>query len=369
MFTHHFSVTLICVVMTIAIKAQTKDLLEKAEQGDTEAQYKLALCYLDGQSLKEDSIEAAYLLLLSASGGGCTPEIIRYNKEKAVFQSETKLSELAQKIGSNYNYLFSTLLGCLYESKDNFSEAEKYYKKGITHGGRQAIASLGVMYFRIAMANEEYKDLMYDDYQDMSPGYSMILPNPYPAIDYKKNKQWKIDDNCIYWLENAIKNGDGDILFTYGSHTVYEILIYAYAEGRGTIQNEKKAIDVAYTALLDTTAVSQHPQMGAYAMSIIEAISDNPRFSSFLLYDDEILRKIYNLYDNTKYVHGFAAGSIGIAYYKEKKYDEAFKYLKEAAELSYKRSYKYLSECYKYGLGTNVNTQEELKWSEKFNHF
>ena len=61
-------------------------------------------------------------------------------------------------------------------------------------------------------------------------------------------------------------------------------------------------------------------------------------------------------------------GNIGVLYYNEGKYEEAFKLLKDACEdkgwISPK-AMRFLSACYRYGRGTEKDESQAQYWFEK----
>ncbi len=63
---------------------------------------------------------------------------------------------------------------------------------------------------------------------------------------------------------------------------------------------------------------------------------------------------------------------VGERLYKQKKYNEAFKYLKDAATNQINpipQAMRMLSACYRYGLGTKIDRKEEADWLERAKNY
>ena len=90
---------------------------------------------------------------------------------------------------NNADYL--NKLGVLYDNKDNYSEAEKWYLKAIDNGNFTAISNLAYLYFE----KEEYEKAIkyYKEYEKIAnktDNYFWIAASYAEMGDYKNAKEW-----------------------------------------------------------------------------------------------------------------------------------------------------------------------------------
>lgn len=187
------------------------------------------------------------------------------------------------------------------------------------------------------------------------------------CLEYVKTKVWTDTDNVAYWLEKAIGYGFGS--FAYGSmpYTLYDHLLFAYVDEIGAKRNLDRAVDIATLCLADTTI-----QYGGYtALGALEIASNKdelqPKVFQTYLSSYEFLHNHLN--DDNKWNYTNMAAGLGKCYYKglgtTKNYNQAFKYLLEAANNGDCESMRLLAACYRYGRGTAANRTKENEWVEK----
>ena len=123
---------------------------------------------------------------------------------------EKKLLPLVTKyvneFPNNANYL--NRLGLLYDNKENYSEAEKWFLKAIEKGNYNAISNLAYVYYE----KKEYEKAIqyYREYQKIADdinNYYWIAASYYELKDYKDAKEWclksaKFDKNG--YSENSL---------------------------------------------------------------------------------------------------------------------------------------------------------------------
>lgn len=342
-----------------------------ADELDTNSQCALALLYLRGDGVEKDSIFAADLLLHSAGGGWCSPnQLFTYDKQKANSAAKKILLELSSLYNSPKRHYFLAITGCLYDAMQDYKTAESYYKKSIDLGSPLGTIGLGLMYFYIA-ANTPRFYANYDNFEKSKEEGLGLESYKYSdntaCLEYVKTKVWTDMDNVTYWLEKAIGYGLGSFAFGSMPYTLYEHLLFAYVEGIGAKINLDRSIDIATLCLADTTI-----QEGAYtAFNALEMASNKvelqPKVFHAYLELYKLLHSRLNNENTWYYIN--AAARLGKCYYKglgtTKNYNQAFKYLLEAANNGDCESMRLLAACYRYGRGTTANRTKENEWVEK----
>lgn len=338
-----------------------------ADEDDTKGEYALAQLYLTGNGVEKDSIVATKLLLHSAAGGFCTPGRM-WNGKKGYGKALTKLTELTRLSNSPNHHYFLAMLGCYYHSIDDYSNAEKYYKLSVEENSALGVIELGLMYFYISANAPNYEVPGYDETDD---DYylgleSWKMENNDSVASYLKHKHWTDTDNETYWLEKAITYGFGNFQYGAMGYTIYDHLLYAYVDGIGSRRDLDRAVDIAALCISDTTV-----QYGHYkAYNILSYALDKPELQNkvFKTYQELYLLPL-NSNDRSKECRTLSAAGLGYCYYKglgtTKNYNQAFKYLLEAANNDDCESMRLLAACYRYGRGTTANRTKENEWVDK----
>lgn len=99
------------------------------------------------------------------------------------------ITKYVKEFPNNAEYL--NRLGVLYDNKENYSEAEKWYLKAIEKGNYNAISNLAYVYFE----KEEYEKAIkyYKEYQkiaDNTDNYYWIAAAYDELENYKNAKEW-----------------------------------------------------------------------------------------------------------------------------------------------------------------------------------
>lgn len=347
-----------------------------ADDSDTNSQYALALLYLRGDGVEKDSLFATDLLLQSAGGGQCYPhQLFTYDKKNANSAAKKKLLELSSLNNSPKRYYFLAITGCLYDAMQDYKTAESYYKQSIDLGGCLGTIELGLMYFYIAANTPQ----LYPNYNDLTEEElfggeekrlgleSYMHADNTACLEYVKTKEWTDTDNVAYWLEKAIGYGYGSFEYGAMSYTLYDHLLFAYVDEVGVKRNLDRAVDIAAQCIVDTAI-----QYGAYtAPEVLKIASNNIELQSkvFLTYLNSYEFLHNHLNDDNKWNYTYMAAGLGKCYYKgigvANNYNQAFKYLLEAANKGDCESMRLLAACYRYGRGATVNRAMENEWVEK----
>ena len=108
-------------------------------------------------------------------------------------EDEEKLLLLITKYVNEFpnNAEYLNRLGVLYDNKENYSEAEKWYLKAIEKGNYNAISNLAYIYFEKGEYEKAIK--YYKEYQkiaDNTDNYFWIGASYEELEDYKNAKEW-----------------------------------------------------------------------------------------------------------------------------------------------------------------------------------
>ena len=373
-------------LLLATFSANPQTVIEKAEYGDMVAQFQYAEMLLNGNGVEKDSLAAADWLLHSAAGGFCSPASPMRGDIEIGFYGKAfhKLIELT-KIGNSPNqHYFLALLGCFYnEIAKDYWNAEKYFKMAIDKGSALGVIELGIMYFYIS-ANApdavipgyvEGEIVDIDDYLEFEHKHPFLLlenwkmENNDSVVSYLKKKKWTETDNTAYWLNKAIAYGYGNFQYGVMSYTIYDHLLFAYVDGIGAKRNLEYAVNIAATCLSDKTT-EDNDEFAERTLSIAKEKIER-QWHVLVTYHELYQLALEDKNECSKNCQIISAAGLGKCYYKglgaEKNYKLAFKYLAEAAKgnCRSRESMRLLSACYRYGRGTKVNKEEEIRWLEK----
>lgn len=346
---------------------------KSADGYDTEAEYKLAQLYFEGNGVEKDSIAGVKWVLHSAGGGWLQPGIIySYEKDNVNRKAENKLLELCSLQSSKYLHYFLALEGYLCNAKQDYINAEKYYKEAIELGSLLAVTELGLMYFYISANTPQlYEYYNYDWESEDGPELGMeswMFNDNSACVKYASNKQWTNDDNVTYWLEKAVEYGMGHFQYGAMGYTVYDHLLYAYVDGVGSNRNIERAVDVSLQYLTDTNVDGGDRYN---VLTVLSLALEKTNLQSKVVTSCKKLYQEFKNSNNEKYNDGIiqTACILGRCYYKgtgvQKDYNLAYKYLMDAVGGYDCESMRLLAACYRYGRGTVVDTTKEKEWVDK----
>lgn len=378
-------IVLFWVLLLSFCELYPQSLAEKAENGDRQAQYELALLYLKGQSVKKDSMAAADLLLSSAGGGFCIPGhiftcLVSYDKSATNKQAESKLLELCSLSNSPKVHYFLALYGFLCFAKEEYSKAEMYFKRAEKNGSCIAMAGLGLMYF-YSLANspqgfswydKKHDDLWYEDSEKYYVNNKVLGLESYKfddnskILEYLKNKKWSENDNVSYWLEQAIDCDLGAFKFGIMEYNLYDHLLFVYVDGVGNRKNLSEATKIAQLYCKDKNIEDTYFAERTFDIVREEIGLDQNLFDVF----KDLYTHFKGQYAPNYRILRISASGLGEWYYKgygsqKPNYNLAFDYLSEAAILGDCSAMRLLAACYRYGRGVGVNENRDKEWVKK----
>ena len=134
-------------------ESYSKDLVQRAEGGDAQAQYNLGMCFFNGEGTKSNDIEAIKWLTKAGDGGlpkaQCELGLI-YSSGEGVNKDFKKAFEWYEKAAEKDDPEAQTALGGAYFAgrgvAQNYTKAVEWYKKAAENGDSDAQGILGVCY-------------------------------------------------------------------------------------------------------------------------------------------------------------------------------------------------------------------------------
>ncbi len=343
------------------------ELLGKAESGDANAQYKLGLCYESANGVPFNMDEAQKWYELSAQNGN----------EPAI-----------EKIANMYL--------CGIGVEQNYPKALSYYNHfGDSHLFQKGACYLGIGQDDKAIAcfekylYEYYPQMKKTDYLnvDAKTSYKDVTVECLQQIlqkgiaDKEKNKKLKKllkfqekDDFvlgirsrkyckmgiCYYYGIGVSRDYQKAMLFfekdikkyPNNSPESHNYIGMMYFNGLGVKRDYFKSID--YLVYFKRC----FPSLDYVNMTTMQAIMNSNGYSGF--------------WAVAKHNLAIAQYYCGEQLYKQKDYNEAFKYLTDAATNPINpipQAMRMLSACYRYGLGTKIDRKEEADWLERAKNY
>ena len=191
-------------IKTSCTKLKFDRFLRDAEQGNAEAQYKLAVCYEDGHGTEEDR-EKAF-------------EWYKKSAEQGKVEAQYKLAECYE---------------CGSGTEKDEEKAFEWYKKSAEQGKVEAQYKLAECY-EFGSGTEEDEEKAFEWYKksaeqgDVDAQYKL-------AVCYEEGQgTTKNEEKAFEWYKKLAEQGDKE--------AQYE-LAECYEEGKGTTKNEEKAFE------------------------------------------------------------------------------------------------------------------------------
>ncbi len=315
------------------------EMLRKAEAGDSDAQYSLALCYESANGIPFNIDEARKWYERSAQNGN----------ESAI-----------EKMGNMYL--------CGIGIEQNFQKALSYYNHfGDSHLFQKGACYLGLGQEAIAIAC--FEKYLYDYYPQMKKADYLnvdakTLYKDVAAECLQQILRKGIADNEKYKkLKKLYKLMDKDS-FVLGIRSRKDCKLgLCYYYGIGVLRDYQKARQFFEKDIQQNPRNSpeSHYYIGMMYFSGLGAEKDYFKAISYLTYFQS------GFWATAKHNLAIAQYYCGEQLYKQKNYNDAFKYLNAAAVNLVNpipQAMRMLSACYRYGLGTQIDKEKEAYWME-----
>ena len=312
---------------------------KSAQFGNASSQIDIA----DKALAKRDSISAMFWY-------NAVLDINAHNNVDTEKKALDKLKALST-IKNEYRYKALFYIGDYYSYREEFSEAEKYFKDAVSEGSIEAMAGLGSMYERIDRIKAGDEIYVVNEEESKSNDQSAVQR-------YMQNNTRGSNDNAAYWYELAVKYGADEWIYE-GSHLLYWFLYRTYLNGWGVSKDFVKAAHnldefIKKGGIFDCTEYCRLGDLYSLGGNGLEQ-DFNKAISCY--------QKSIELYE----ADGWALTGIGRCWYFCKAYEMAVKYFQLASEGDYitAEPMRFLSRCYRYGRGVKQDETKAEYWHRK----
>ena len=311
-----------------------------------------------------------FVLLIISLGTSCS------FAQSGAFGHYHKAEALKEKVKKN-DVEAMNQLGLLYLSElfDKEESAVELFEKASARGHQDATYNLGYCYFTAKGVEQNYQkafSLFLRVAETVKEAPVRIGVCYLFGYGIKKNNQ-----EAIKWFEKGLTNGDNAANF---------YLAYVYGKGEGVVKDERKALQLYLPFAQKGNSFAQYQMAQIYyngetvpkdcnkALTWFEKVAD--KYYDAWVIMGEIYEKGDGISKNLTKAkecyqqasdYGIPLGEyrLGAILYDEKKYDEAFSLLTQAAEDKKNpvpEAMRKLAACYRYGLGTPQNLEKEQYW-------
>ncbi len=235
-------------------KITFENLIDKANQGDIKAQFTVAKCYENGQTVEQDFEEAFKWYTKAAEQGEVSSQYslgvcyaygigVEQNDEEAV-KWYIKAAEQGDA-NSQYN------LGLYYNEgqvvEQNYKEAFRWYSKAAKQGKAEAQCNLGICYLNNLGTEQDYQQAVKWFSKAADQGFALAQYNMGVVYD---NGYGVAQDyyEAFKWYSKAAQQGNVNAQHNLGS---------LYYNGTGVEQNYKEALKLYQKAAEQGNALSQ----------------------------------------------------------------------------------------------------------------
>ena len=365
--------------------------LSKAQNNNAKSMYWVGGCYAHGSGVKKDLNEAYKWYKKAAEHGNADGafecgnfyyygHFVSKDEDEAI-----KWYELAKKLGYKNstgtrffqlgNLYFSKALK--YEEEKRYSEAALFYKKGVEFDDKKCEENLGILYCLGEGVEQNYAE-----------GYKWLMKakehySPSAGANIGKLYYNGLGVNQDYF--EAVKYFKWSIGFNPPCSAGLYMLGICYYNGQGVEKNieESKKLFTKAAENGNKWAAYQLGEMYRFGKDVVadsvlslkwhtEAAKQGIPESQFVVgsyaYNAKNYSYAHELFtDAAKNGIKGAKGYLGIMYYYglyvTKDYTQAFTLLKECAEAGeVPEVMRVLAACYRYGLGTTENIEQEKYW-------
>ncbi|GBB87501.1 hypothetical protein RclHR1_00140005 [Rhizophagus clarus] len=322
---------------------------KSAEQGYSDAQNDLGSCYEDSIGTEKNLRRAVYWYQKAAENGN---EIAQHNLGRCykygigVEKDEAKACEWYNKSAKQDYSSAQNDLGFYYENTEkNLEKAFYWYQKAAENGNKYAQYNLGRCYkYGIGIVKDEMK--AFECYKKSAEqGYSDAqndLGSCYESgIVVEKDME-----KAIYWYQIAVENGN-----KYAQYN----LSRSYKHGNGVNKDEVKAFELYKKSAEQGYTDAQSSLGSCYE----EGIGTEIDFINAVYWYHQAAEKgnkfaLYKLGKCYKYGNGIEKDEI-----------KAFDYYKQSAEQGYYVAQNELGSCYENGIGTKKDLEKATYWYQK----
>ena len=228
------------VIMALENSDNIDELIEKANEGDSEAQFKLGNMYYYGQGVNQDYAKAIEWYERAAEQGNAAAQFnlgLMYDFGKGVERDYAKAIEWYEKAAEQGDVYAQYKLGVMYENcegvEQDYAKAFEWYEKAAEQENAAAQFNLGVMYENGEGVEQDYAKAI--EWYERAAGQGDVKAQFNLGVMYENGEGVEQDyAKVIEWYERAAGQGDVKAQFNLG---------VMYDSGQGVEQDYAKAIE------------------------------------------------------------------------------------------------------------------------------
>ncbi|CAB4386683.1 unnamed protein product [Rhizophagus irregularis] len=319
-------------------------LLSLAEEENLDAQYNLAICYMDGIGTQKDEKKAFDLFLKSIQQN---KSHVHINNTMKIYNERIKF-EMGLESAISNNSIAQNSVGFCFQSgkgglKINVTRGFKWYLKSAIAGYAEGQFNLGCCY-EYGNGTDKNEIKAFEWYLKSAKN-GCVKAQIHLAICYQNGRKMdKNETKAFEWYLKSAENGNVKSQSYMG---------YCYLKGYGIDKNETKAFEWYLKSAENGDAMSQNNVGYCYDHGIG---TDKDDSKAFEWYTKSATRGCTDGQYNLGYCYENGKGT-------DKNEKKAFKwYTKAAAAKGDAAAQNKLGDCYKYGKGTNKDEEKAFEW-------
>ena len=215
------------------------DLIEKANKGDSDAQFELGYKYCWGEGVEQDCAKALDWYEKSAAQNNAIAQNnlgVMYCIGEGVEQNYAKAFEWFKKSALQNDAVAQNNLGCVYRDgqgiEQDYGKALEWFEKAASQNNADAQYNLGCMYYHGEGVEQDYVKAF--EWFEKSASQNKSEAQNYLGCMYKTGEGVEQDyAKALAWYEKSAENGNECAQYNLG---------WMYYEGKGTEQNYENAV-------------------------------------------------------------------------------------------------------------------------------
>jgi TPR repeat protein/serine/threonine protein kinase len=303
-------------MQTSVVDKEFNSLIEKAQNGDINAQFNLGLCYFDGSGVAQDHQKAVYWYTKAAEQGHVDAQ--------------------------------SNLVDCYFDGSgvdQDYQKAVFWCTKAAEQGLAEAQCGLGLCYFDGSGVAQDYQKAVYWYTKAAEQGLAFAQYGLGSCYDNGSGVDQDYQ-KAVYWYTKAAEQGDAVAQFNLG---------FCYDNGSGVAQDYQKAV-YWYTKAAEQGQADAQDSLGT-------------RYYNGEVVAQDYQKAVYWYTKAAEQGHAFAQCSLGTRYYNgegvAQDYNKAVYWYTKAVEQGLAFAQFNLGFCYDNGSGVAQDYQKAVYWYTK----
>lgn len=336
------------------------DMIRLAEQGNAEAQFSLALAYMEGDVVSEDINEAYKWFCMAAEQGHADAQyelgsillIISRGPEAQAYQERKFMQPIK-------------------EDKHTY-EACKWFRMAAEQGHIDAQSELGKILFAFSNGSRtrpERKEFLKESIKWLHIAAANGQTEAMRNLSECYYTGWGVDsddDKASYLMKCAAEQGNADAQYEFGDH----LLFLVRDKSNGLSPAERNEYITEAIKWIRKAAEQGHDE----ALMELAGFYEEGKF--FNQNEEKVFKLYYEAAEQGNVYSQYHIGDklmllaqdprSGLSETERNEYrKESFNWFLKAAENGYNEAQKCLAECYEFGCGVKMDKIMAVKWYEK----